>query len=724
MAKVYRTRSCGLSGVVLAAGFAVAGFAAGASAQSMTVTRQAVAPAGAAAPAAAGVDADALAKTPLISRAVLFGNPERAAGRLSPDGKMISYLAAVDGVLNVWVAPVGDLSAAKAVTRDTNRGIRSYFWAYDNAHIVYLQDEGGDENWRVHSVNVATGEHRDLTPMAGVAAQIEGVSEKFPGEILVGLNNRNPQLHDLWRVNIATGEKTLVKENPGFAGMSADDNFVPRFGSAFMPDGGVQMFTLKEGEEPQPWIKVEMEDTLTTSPMGFDATGTKVYMSDSRGRNTAALVEIDLTTGAEREIARDAKADVGGVLEHPTTKQVQAVSFTYDRTRWEVIDQSIAADLAYLATVADGEMSVTSRTEDDTKWTVAYVLDNGPAATYLYERDPASGKAGTATRLFSNRPNLEGQPLVRMHPAVIPSRDGLNLVSYLTLPLWADADQDGRAERAAPLVLVVHGGPWARDDWGFDPYHQWLANRGYAVLSVNFRGSTGFGKDFINAGNKEWAAKMHDDLLDAVDWAVANGAAQRDKVAIMGGSYGGYAALTGVTFTPDVFACAVSIVGPSSLVTLLNSIPPYWAPAIELFAQRVGDHRTEEGRAFLESRSPLTFVDRITKPLLIGQGANDPRVKQAESDQIVAAMQAKNIPVSYVLFPDEGHGFNRPENNMAFNAVVEAFLAQHLGGRYEPVGEDLAKSTAIIPAGADQIPGLSGAAGVRTSAPEATPASQ
>ncbi len=657
-------------------------------------------------------------KTPLIPRDVLFGNPERGAGRLSHDGKFISYLAPVDGVMNVWVAPINDFANAKPITKDTLRGIRAYFWAYDNQHILYTQDTGGDENWHVHAVNVTTGEERDLTPIAGVAAQIMSVSEKFPNEILVGLNDRNPQFHDVWKLNIASGDKTKVYENPGFGEVTADDDYKVRFGSKYTPDGGVQLFTIADGAEPKEWIKIGMEDTLTTAPMGFDKTGTKAYLSDSRGRNTGALMEIDLASGKTKELASDPKADVGGVITHPTEKTIQAVSFTYDREHWKILDPSIKPDMDYLAGLADGEVAITSRTQDDTKWTVAYVLDNGPATTYLYERDPKSGKPGKATKLFVNRPALEGQPLVKMHPVVIKSRDGMNLVSYLSLPLWADQDQDGKAEKAAPMVLFVHGGPWARDDWGFNPYHQWMANRGYAVLSVNYRGSTGFGKDFLNAGNLEWAAKMHDDLLDSVDWAVKNGAAKKDKVAIMGGSYGGYATLVGLTFTPDAFACGVDIVGPSNIVTLLNSIPPYWAPMIEQFTKRVGDHRTDEGRKFLEARSPLGLVDKIKKPLLIGQGANDPRVKQAEADQIVHAMTAKNIPVTYVLFPDEGHGFARPVNNMAFNAITEAFLAQHLGGRFQPLTDELTKSTAVVPAGADQIPGLSSAPGLKTEAPK------
>ena len=295
---------------------------------------------------------------------------------------------------------------------------------------------------------------------------------------------------------------------------------------------------------------------------------------------------------------------------------------------------------------------------------------------------------------------------------VVRSRDGLDLVSYYTLPAdsplsaGSEGPDEIRPAQPVPMVLYVHGGPWGRDRWGYNAIHQWLSNRGYAVLSVNFRASTGFGKAFTNAGNREWGAAMHDDLIDAVDWAIAEGIADPERVAIMGGSYGGYATLAGLTFTPAQFACGVDIVGPSNLVTLLETVPPYWKPQIELFATRVGDHRTDEGRAFLAKRSPLTYADRIVRPLLIGQGANDPRVKQAESDQIVQAMQDKGIPVTYVLYPDEGHGFARPENRLSFNALAEAFLARCLEGRYEPIGDAFQGSTLTVPVGVKEVPGL------------------
>jgi dipeptidyl aminopeptidase/acylaminoacyl peptidase len=387
---------------------------------------------------------------------------------------------------------------------------------------------------------------------------------------------------------------------------------------------------------------------------------------------------------------------------HPTEKHIQAAASTYDRKQWQILDVTITHDMAYLRQVSPGDIEVVSRTLNDEIWIVAYVVDDGPVRYYRYDRETRR-----ATYLFSNRQALDGLTLAKMHAVVITARDGLELVSYLTLPVGSEHQDDPqRPATPLPMILLVHGCPWARDAWGYNPWHQWLANRGYAVLSVNFRSSTGLGKHFINAGNHEWGAKMHDDLLDAVAWATQQGIADAARIAIMGGSYGGYATLVGLTFTPETFACGVDIVGPSNIVTLLDSIPAYWQPQIELFAKRVGDPRTEAGKAFLAERSPLSYVDRIQRPLLIGQGANDPRVKQTESDQIVQAMQAKGIPVTYALYPDEGHGFARPENNMSFNAMTEAFLAQCLGGRFEPLGEDLAGSSLTVPAGAEQIPGL------------------
>ena len=639
--------------------------------------------------------------TPLIPREVLFGNPDRTSIQLSPDGATIAYLAPVDGVLNVWVGPADDPAGVKPVTKDTGRGIRFYGWAYSNDRILYIQDKDGDENWHLYGVDLSTTETRDLTPVEGVQARIQEASPKFPHEILIALNDRLPQFHDLYLLNIDTGERRLVQENEGFVGFVTDDDYNVRLATRMTPDGGREILRQTDAGGWELFTKVEMEDTLTTSPVGFDKMGKILHMTSSRDRNTAALIALDLETGEQTLIAEDPQADVSDIMIHPTEKNVQAAGFTYERKNWQILDESIADDLAYLRTVADGEVEVVSRTLDDRYWIVAYMIDNAPVRYYRYDREEQR-----AQFLFTNRKALEGLSLAKMHPVIIASRDGLSLVGYYTLPAWSDNDSDGRPDEPLPMVLVAHGGPWARDIWGYNAWHQWLANRGYAVLSVNFRGSTGFGKAFINASIREWGAKMHNDLIDAVNWAVQEGIADRERVAIMGGSYGGYATLVGLTFTPETFACGVDIVGPSNLVTLLESIPPYWQPQVALWATRVGDHRTEEGRAFLTERSPLTHVDRIQRPLLIGQGANDPRVKQAEADQIVQAMQDKQIPVTYVLYPDEGHGFARPENRLSFNAVAEAFLAQCLGGRHEPIDDDFEGSSITVPIGAENVPGL------------------
>ena len=624
--------------------------------------------------------------------------------RISPDGEYLSYLAPVEGVLNVWITAVEDPDSARPITNDEERGIRHYDWTYDGQHILYYQDAKGDEDWHVYATNITTGETRDLTPFEKVNSQILSVNEKTPDEILIGINNRNPQLHDVYRIALSTGERTLVEENPGFVSYLFDNDDRTRFAMTFSPTGGQEILQRDENNQWQPFLEVPNTDALTTYLTGFDKSNQILYMIDSRKRNTAALFTLDLASGKQALVAEDDRANVGGMLVHPTEKHAQAVSFTYDRNHWHVLDSAIQEDMDYLHSVEDGELSITSRTLDDRLWTAAYVLDNGPVKYYLYDRIRKR-----ATYLFSNRTDLDEYQLARMHSLTIKSRDEWNLVSYLTLPPDSASNGDTRPRNPVPLVLLVHGGPWGRDFWGYDPQHQWLSNRGYAVLSVNFRGSTGFGKEFTNAGNGEWAGKMHDDLIDAVNWAIREKITQRDQVAIMGGSYGGYATLVGLTFTPDTFVCGVDIVGPSNLVTLLQNVPPYWVPILPMMKDRVGDWTTEEGQKSLLAKSPLARVDQIQRPLLIGQGANDPRVKQVESDQIVEAMKQKNIPVTYVLYPDEGHGFARPENRLSFYAVAEAFLSEHLNGQFEPVGEDFQGSKIQVTEGADQVPGLQAA---------------
>jgi dipeptidyl aminopeptidase/acylaminoacyl peptidase len=640
----------------------------------------------------------------LIPRTLLFGNPERASVQLSPDGTRLAWLAPVDGVLNVWVAPRGELSAAKAVTNDTVRGIRMYAWTFASNYLLYLQDKGGDENWRLYRVDLNSGATTDLTPFEGIRAQVQQLSPGRPDELLVGLNRRDPQYHDLYRVNIQTAELELVFENTRFAGILTDQSFALRQAYAIRPDGGVDVFSPAGDGKAESWEKTDdipHDDTMTTDAVGFDASGTILYETDSRNRNTAALFATDTSTGKRTLIAEDTRADLADLIRHPETRRVQAAAFTYERKEWQIVDEALAKHLAALDGLARGELEIVSRTLDDSRWIVAYAPDNGPVSYYEYETG-----TGKAEFLFTNRPALEGQPLVPMHSKTIKTRDGLDMVIYYSLPDGSDPDGDGIPNTPLPFVLFPHGGPWARDEWGYSPTHQWLANRGYAVMGVNFRSSTGFGKAFTNAGDREWGGKIMEDQIDAVNWAKDQGIADADKVAIMGGSFGGYSTLAGITMFPDVFACGVDIVGPSNLITLLESVPEYWKPMLDMMLSRVGDFRTEEGKALLKKHSPLTYVDQIRSPLLIGQGANDPRVKQAESDQIVKAMQEKNIPVTYVLYPDEGHGFARPENRFSFFAVAEAFFSRHLGGEMEPVGEAFEGSSIEIPSGRDEVPGL------------------
>jgi dipeptidyl aminopeptidase/acylaminoacyl peptidase len=649
--------------------------------------------------------------TEIIPREVLFGTPERVGVQISPDGQWISYLTAQSGVFNVRIAPVDRISESRPITNETIRGVRSYFWAYTNHHIVYYQDTFGDENWHIYAVDITTGAKLDLTPYKNVSAYVQGVSYKLPQEILIGLNDRNPEYHDIYSVNITTGEMRLVQKNDDkFADFVVDDDLRVRFAANVTSKGDVDYLEPADNGSWEPFMKINYEDSATTYPIGFDMTGDILYISNGRGRNTAAIESLNLVTGEKEVLAEDPKADPGMMMIHPSEKIIQAVDFNYYRHNWTILDESIQPDIEYLHKVNEGDLAVTARTLDDSRWIVAFISDNGPARYYIYDRN-----ARAAQLLFSANRQQEHLPLSRMNYTTIKSRDGLDLVSYYTLPVWADKDRDGIPEKPLPMVLLVHGGPWDRDVWGFDETHQLLSNRGYAVLSVNFRGSTGFGKNFANAGDGEWGRKMQYDLLDAVNWSIEKGIADPSEVAILGLSYGGYAVLSGMTFTPEIFACGIDICGPSNLTSFLLTIPPYWKPDIEIKFRRIGDYRTEEGRSLLRERSPLTYVDRIQKPILIAQGANDPRVNKNESGQIVQAMQEREIPVTYAFYPDEGHGLVRPGNGLSFYALTEAFLSMHLGGRYEPIGSALNGSSITVPVGADQVPGLAEALARKTS---------
>jgi dipeptidyl aminopeptidase/acylaminoacyl peptidase len=629
----------------------------------------------------------AAADPPLIPRATFFGNPERANVQISPDATMISFLAPLDGVLNVWIMPV-DGGEPLSVTRSTQRPIRQYAWAWNGEQILYVQDRDGDENTRIFAVDLVSGEERLLTPQDGARASILASNRDRPDELLILINDRDPRLQDVMRIDTRTGEsERLIENTEGWVGYVPDEDWHIRGRVRLTASGGMEA-QMRDSDDA-PWaafLEIPMEDTGNFGLLGLSADGSRVFLTDPRDRDTSALVSVPAATGAEpatdRQVIFASEAsDIADVLMHPVTREPEAVAINRLRKQWTVLDESVAADFEALDTLAPGDFEIIDRSRDDRTWIVAYLQDAGSTVYWVWDRDAASGR-----RLFSSRPALDLLPLQPMQAMEIPTRDGLSMPSYLTVPAAAE---DG----PVPMVLLVHGGPWARDQWGYNPYHQWLANRGYAVLSVNFRGSTGFGKAFLNAGNRQWYAAMQDDLVDAVRWAVAEGVADADRVAIMGGSYGGYATLAALTRDPGLFACGVDIVGPSHVRTLLETIPPYWEPIKVMFETRVG---SLSDSAYLDSISPLMFVDRITDPLLIGQGANDPRVKLSESDQIVAAMNERGIPVTYVVFPDEGHGFARPENSMAFNAIVETFLAEHLGGRFEPIGDDVSMSTAQV----------------------------
>ena len=657
-------------------------------------------------PPAAAAAAPAPAAVPLIPREVLFGNPVRSGGQISPDGRWLAWMAPMNGVRNVFVAPADNPSAARAVTSATSRPIPQYFFSSDSQQILFVQDRNGDENYLLYAVPVAGGAERVLTPFERTRVEIIGTSNSRRDEMLIGLNNRDPRWHDVYRLNLTSGELTEVLRNEGYAGFVTDDALAVRLAARPNAAGGLDWFRVADNRvAADAFLSTDLEDS-ETSPIGFTFDGSTLYWTDTRGRDTAAIFAEDSATGERRLIAAHDRADLGATMRDPNSGEIEGWSANYLRPEWTFVDTAVGADYAFLRErLGPGDVTIMDRTQDDSRWLVGTDPVTAPSKVYLFDR-----ATRTITEFYTPRPALEGAPLVPMWPVEIAARDGLTLPSYLTLPAGADADRDGRADRPVPMVLFVHGRPWARDTYGYNSYHQWLANRGYAVLSVNFRASTGFGKRFLNAGNGQWGLAMHNDLIDAVNWAVGQGVTAPDRVAIMGGSYVGYATLAGLTFTPTNFACGVDIVGPSNLETLLSTIPAYWEAGRRQLYQRMGDPTTEDGQRLLRAASPLYRAAEIVRPLLIGQGANDPRVRQAESDQIVGSMRERNIPVSYVLFPDEGHGFARPQNNIAFNAITESFLAGCLGGRAEPMGDTVRGSSAEVRAGADLIPGLTEAA--------------
>jgi dipeptidyl aminopeptidase/acylaminoacyl peptidase len=624
------------------------------------------------------------AAPPLIPRDVLFGNPQRSFLRLSPDGRRLAWLAPdARDVLQVWVKTLGQEDDA-IVTADARRGIHQFSWATDSSMLFYRQDSEGDENFHVYVVELETRKIRDLTPYQGIRANLQAVSDQVRGSILVTMNLRDPRLFDVYRVQLKTGALQLDTKNPGDVdGWVATDALFVKGAQANLATGGTEVRV--RDSKKSPWrVLVSAQATEKLELEDFSLDGSAAYLISSLGQDTAQLVQRSLKTGAQTALSGSPASDVTQVLIHPVKHVVQAVGFDPGMPFWKVVDVSVQPDFDALAQVAPGAFTVISRDRADSTWLVAYTHDQGSVRYYRWDRT-----ARMAHFMFSAQPTLDSAALAPMKAVEFPARDGLLLRAYLTRPL--DAQGPGA------LVLFVHGGPWTRDFWGFNPTAQWLANRGYSVLQVNYRGSDGFGKAFLHAGDKEWGKKMHTDLIDGVDWAVKTGIADPKRLAIFGGSYGGYAALAGATFTPDVFCAAVDLFGPSNLLTAIATIPPYWETLRATMNVRLGNPGDAKDRKSLHDASPVFAVDNIRIPILIGQGANDARVNRAESEQIVVALEKKGLPVTYVLYSDEGHGFARPQNRIDFNARAELFLQKYLNGRAEPLsGERIEGATAVV----------------------------
>lgn len=622
---------------------------------------------------------------PMIDRDIFFGNPEVAGASLSPDGKYMMFRKPYKDVMNIYLKKVDEpFDAARLITNraGADRPIAGAFWSRDSKYILFTADKGGDENFNVYAVNPAdpnpAGSEvppaRNITDAKGVRAQIYFVPDSDPDAIYVGLNERDKAWHDVYKVKISTGERTLVTENKDrYQGVFFDNADKLRLAIRSAQNGDTEILRIDEGGKP---TKIYSCDAFEQcGPDRFHKDNARVYIRTNKGNlDLMELALMDVATGAVEKVESDplGKVDLGGTVFSDVTNELMATVYEEDRERLYWKDKKWEADYKWLQSKFPGmDIGINSSTKDENLWIVGVNSDTEPGETFIWDR-----KAKKLTSQYKIRQRLDRGALSPMRPVKYKSSDGLEVPGYLTVP-------KGSSGKNLPTVMFIHGGPWGRDSWGYHPYAQFLANRGYAVLQPNFRASTGYGKRFLNAGNNEWGQKMQDDITWGVKYLVEQGIADPKRVGIMGGSYGGYAALAGVTFTPDVYAASVAIVPPSNLQTLLDSIPPYWEALKATFYKRMGDPRTPEGLAQMKRQSPHSHADKIKTPLMVVQGANDPRVKQRESDQIVVALRDRNYPVEYLLAPDEGHGFQRPVNNMAMIAAAEKFLAKHLGGRYQ-----------------------------------------
>jgi dipeptidyl aminopeptidase/acylaminoacyl peptidase len=631
----------------------------------------------------------ALAGLPaLIPREVLFGNPVHAQPSISPDGKKLAWIAPDSkNVMQVWVQTIGG-NDARMVTADKSRGIRNHDWAWDSHTILYQQDSDGDENYHTYAVDLARANVRDLTPWQGVRAEFLASNPRFPEQLLIAMNLRDRKTMDVYRVNLSSGAVVLDTLNPGdVQGWLADDDLVIRGASVVTPEGGAEI-RVRDSAQGKWRILVktgagDLKQDLVAM-LDFSKDGRAIFLESTVGRDTAGIVRKDLSSGAETLIARRDDSDLDDAMIHPTRHVIEAAAFAPERKHWQVIDPAVAPDFDALAKVEDGDLSIVSRDLADDAWLVEFNSDR--RSSHYYRWDRATRKA---TLLFSAQPRLDAATLAPMKPITFRARDGMNIHGYLTLPVGVEPNN-------LPLVENVHGGPWWHYNWGMEPLAQWYANRGYAVLEVNFRGSTGYGKKYLHAGDRQWGLAMQDDLTDSVKWAVAQGIADPKRVAIDGVSYGGYAALAGAAFTPEVYKCAVDICGPADLFLLIKTFPAYYAIR-GLWLSRVGDPDQPADKELLTKASPLYSAEQIRIPLLIGQGANDPRVVRSQSDAVVAAIAKNKGQVTYVVYSDEGHGFGRPPNRLDFEAREEKFLASQLGGRYQPMtSARMPGSTAIV----------------------------
>ena len=619
---------------------------------------------------------------PIIDRQLFFGEVQIAGAQISPDGQYLSFLKPYKGTRNIWVKKVSEpFSAAKPVSAEATRPIRTYFWSKDSKYLLYSQDAGGDENFNVYAIDpklpadpkTGVPPTRALTNLKGVRTEIFAAPKSKPDILYIGLNDRDASWHDLYELHLSTGEKKLLRKNTEqIAGWDFDNNGDLRIAERTNKAGDTEILRVDADGFKQIYSCSVLENCGVS---GFDSTNKQVYLVTNKGSlNLSQLESMDPTSGSTTKIESDPenRVDLENVQTSDVDYRILYTEYEDDRTRVYFKDKDFEKDYHWLQSQLPGkELRMGSRSKDENIWIVTAYSDTEPGETYIWNRS-----AKTIALQYRIREELPRASLSERKPYSFKSSDGLEIPGYLTLP-------KGLPAKNLPLVVFPHGGPWGRDSYGYDTFAQYLSNRGYAVLQPNFRASTGYGKKFLNAGNGEWGRKMQDDITWGVKALVADGTVDPKRVGIAGGSYGGYATLAGVAFTPDVYAVAVAIVAPSNLITLLDAIPPYWEAGRKQMYTRMADPTTPDGKALLIAESPLTQAKAIVTPLMVVQGKNDPRVNIRESNQIVVAVRDNGKPVEYLVAPDEGHGFARPINNLAMVTAMEEFFSKYIGGRYQ-----------------------------------------